>query len=417
MQRLDMQGVLQACTRMLRRLVPLLILVSLVGPAAGEPAYRGCRACRQAARSGQEEEEEDALLCDERRSKRHPGAKRKGKPKCPVLQGRSRSRSPCQVFRRPPRRSPRSRPNRPRTQPFPSSPARPPGRNPQRLAGDVGWESHGLLLVGGLQRVRGRLSAGGRCGRSDLRAVRRGRWWHHPGRRERHERLRYDGGESAATAVVQGSARSARRQHLPEPNSDGIRAGLWPRYSSTRLQRAEPSTASGSTSTARPPRRSRPRHLQRVSGQRRSFWHTRGSLRLWSEPGTRSASPPSGHAGDGLLARGSRTRRLVVRARSRERRRAEPGQRLEFPRANCRSSWSEGASWANAPALFYASGEVVESQPAAPINTALPSVSGAVVEGQTLESLHRLLVKQPKSTPISGRTATPPAPAVRTSKA
>ncbi|HTY97747.1 MAG TPA: hypothetical protein VMB91_11950, partial [Solirubrobacteraceae bacterium] len=51
------------------------------------------------------------------------------------------------------------------------------------------------------------------------------------------------------------------------------------------------------------------------------------------------------------------------------------------------SSWSNGASWANSPASFYASTNVVGSPPpAAPVNTTPPAIGGSAVEGQTLSA-------------------------------
>ena len=51
------------------------------------------------------------------------------------------------------------------------------------------------------------------------------------------------------------------------------------------------------------------------------------------------------------------------------------------------SLWSNGASWANSPASFYASTEVVGSPPpVAPVNTTPPAVGGSAVEGQTLSA-------------------------------
>ena len=51
------------------------------------------------------------------------------------------------------------------------------------------------------------------------------------------------------------------------------------------------------------------------------------------------------------------------------------------------SLWSNGASWANSPASFYASTDVVGSPPpVAPVNTTPPVVGGSPVEGQTLSA-------------------------------
>ncbi len=47
------------------------------------------------------------------------------------------------------------------------------------------------------------------------------------------------------------------------------------------------------------------------------------------------------------------------------------------------SSWSSGSTWANSPASFDASGEVV-SVPAAPTNTLLPAITGSAIEGKEL---------------------------------
>ncbi|HUH80849.1 MAG TPA: hypothetical protein VLZ06_05935, partial [Solirubrobacteraceae bacterium] len=46
-------------------------------------------------------------------------------------------------------------------------------------------------------------------------------------------------------------------------------------------------------------------------------------------------------------------------------------------------TWSSGASWANSPASFYASGEA-PAPPPAPVNTIAPTIGGTAEEGQTL---------------------------------
>jgi hypothetical protein len=387
-----MQGVLQACARTPRRLVLLLLLVSLAGPAAGALAIAGSAPAAKRHVPAKKKKKKKKTYCSAamRKSKHSAAVKRRRKhAKCPVFHKKTITKP--LVVAAPPGAAaavapPEHEPPRNTAPPVITGSA----AEGETLSASLGswagsptgfsyqWEAcnalgEGCLPVAGAVDPTHQLSAGDVGG--TIRAV--------------VSATNVSGttvASSAATGEVIGSPDVLVGSTSLQPSSDNNSAGLAEVFQYTAARSGTIHSlglyvAGGTTAPLLDVGiySSVSGHAKKLLAQATinaplpGGWNAVGITPVPVTQGTiywLAALAPVGSlsvrdvASGGGPSQGSAS-----------------GSLGELP-----ASWSEGASWANSPASFYASGEVVESPPSAPIDTALPSISGGLIEGQTLKA-------------------------------